>query len=127
MKVDIETAIKMKSALYDRVVKEGSDYALRRKNAYSSITKKVALGKLSEEIRIARILGELNGAERILRAIVENKDWDREAIEAELHFFIEDLSEIGSTYLTGKKVLGLEDILEMYGYYEKKKKEPTCQ
>jgi len=125
MIVDYETAEKMKSALFNTVVSQNEDYAIRRKFAYKQVTKKVNLTTLYEEIAIARVLGELSGAERLLRAIVENKDWDRETIEAELHIFIENLSEIGSKYLEGKKTFELDDILEMYGYFGKKKE--TCQ
>jgi len=126
MTVTAEQGEKMKSVLFNRVVDQNTDYAVRRKFAYKKITKKVTLEVLSAEIAMARILGELSGAERILQAIVDNKDWDREMIEAELHFFVESLAEIGSVYLEGKKTIGLEDILKMYGYYGKDK-EPTEQ
>jgi len=113
----------MDNVLFDRVVNQNRDYAIRRKFAYKKITKKVTLEVLSSEIAIARILGELSGAERILEAIVYNKDWTREDIEAQLHLFIESLAEIGSVYLEGKKTIELEDILEMYNYFDKDKKD----
>ena len=107
------------STLFEKVVKEHDAYASKRKFAYKRHTKKITPESLAQEISIGRVLGELSGAERILRAIVENKDWTREDIEAELHLFIESLSEISSLYLKGKKVVDLNNILEIYGYFGK--------
>jgi len=117
----------MENELYTRIVKHNTEYAYQRKFAYRKLGKKVSLETMANEIIIGRTLGELSGAEKILQAIVDNKDWDREMIEAELHIFVEKLAEVGSLYLQGKKTIELEDILKMYGYFGKEAQEQTCQ
>jgi len=117
----------MENELFNSLVKTNTAYASTRSFAYRKSKVKVTPNRLSEEIVIARILGELSGAEKLLQAIVDNKDWDREMIEAELHIFVEKLAEVSSMYLQGKKVIDLEDILDMYGYFGEKGKKETVQ
>ena len=112
----------MNSVLFKNVMNTSEGYAQRRKYAHR-VVKKITRERLFSEIAIARVLGELNSAERILEAIVDHKDWDREMIEAELHLFVKELAEVAGVYLEGKKVFDLEDILREYGYYKKEETE----
>lgn len=107
--------------LADKINAESDQYAASRKYAYKKVTKKITGEALRHEINIARYLGELSGAERLLRAIVENKEWTKEDIEAELHVFVQDLNNSAAKMLGKNEVVGLEDILKMYGYFNEEK------
>ena len=125
MNITKEQEAIMVNTMFEKSAQRNEAYASKRKFAHKAKGKKVTLETLAREVSVARVLGETGGAETILRAIVDNKDWTREDIEAEIHLFIESLAQISSMYLHGKKMIGLEDILEKYDYYAKK--EPTCQ
>ena len=94
-------------------------YAAMRCFSIKKKTKKVTFKMLKDEVIGSRLLGELSGAEKILQAIVDNKDWDRDMIEAELHTFIVELNNLACEYLKLNTLVGVEDILREYGYYEK--------
>lgn len=111
----------MANKLGEFVHNNASNYAERRKYSYKKYTKKSILELLRNEIQTGVILGELSGAERLLKAIVDNQDWDRSDIEAELHLFISNLNNVVSEYLNSNTMVDLEDILEMYGYSSKEK------
>ena len=95
-----------------------SKYATIRNFNVKKHTKKITSSILKEEIIAARILGEMSGAEKLLNAIVDNKDWDRGDIEAELHIYIKDLNNMVCEYLHSNRLLEVDDILKAYNYIE---------
>jgi len=113
----------MGQSLKEKVTKSCERYGNMRKFVYKQKGKKVTLENLKQEVAIARITGELSGAEKILTAICANLDWSREDIEAEIHLYIESLANISSEYLQGKRIVNLEDILSKYGYFDNTQKE----
>lgn len=113
---DIKAA---REKLLATITTESDRYAIRRKFSYKQHVKKISTEMLRQEIIIARILGELSGAERVLQSIVQNPEWQREDIEAELHFFIKDLNNVAATHLGANKTIDIEDILQIHGYFKK--------
>jgi len=110
--------------LLTTVVTESDRYAVRRKLALKTLgNKKLSLEKVRQEIIAARVLGELSAAERILQAITTNSDWSKEDIEAELHVFVKDLNNVAAEYLNTGRIIGVEDVLKIYGYFEEGKDE----
>ena len=81
--------------------------------------KKITLKMLEEELVIARMVGELSGAERVLKAVINNKEWSKEDIEAELHLFIKDVYNTISGQINHNKKIDIEDVLKIYEYYNK--------
>lgn len=108
------------SKILERIKKRSDDWAIKRKFIYKKNSKKISPEALRSEINIARFLGEMSGAEEILVAIVNNPEWDRADIEAQVHMFVRDLNSIASEYLGTQKVIDIEEILEIHGYYNSK-------
>ena len=92
-------------------------YVFLRLSKIKEKTKKITPAIFKEEVIGARLLGELSGAEKVLEAIVQNKHWDREFIEAELHVYIAELNNMACDYLSSNAKVDVGDILESYGYY----------
>ena len=109
----------MSSQLHDSVVEHSNQWAIKRKFYYKKKNKKVTFANLATEIVIAKTLGYLDSAEHLLKAIVKNPDWTREDIEAELHLYIQNLSNIAEESLGQEKSIDLDFILNEYDYYKK--------
>jgi hypothetical protein len=110
--------------------KDSLDYASGRKFAYASSgvsykkgRKKVSQEDLRKEVAVARILGEMSGAERVISSLVANPEWDRETLEAELHMFVVNCGDAAAELMQSENCIDLEEVLLTHGYYQKAKKE----
>ena len=104
----------------EKVVAYLEKYANMRSFNILSKTKKITPRILKQEIVTARILGELSAAEKIIQAIIDHKDWDREAIEGEMHIYALELNNLVSEYLNADRKMSVDDLLKLYGYFDKK-------
>jgi len=109
-----------KDPLYQSMIDHSNQWAAKRKMFYKNRKIKITGERLAAELRVAKILGYLDSAEHILKAITMNKDWTKEDIEAELHLYLQNLSNIAEEYMGQEKSIDLNFILEQYGYFDNK-------
>ena len=103
------------------VTQRATTYALKRKLLYKNAKKKCNPETLRREVLVAKLLGEMGAGERILRALRENSEWDKDTLEAELHIFISQVNNEVAKILGSNRILEVEDVLRTYGYYGKEK------
>ena len=103
------------------VFQNATTYAVKRKLLYKNAKKKCNPETLRQEVLIAKLLGEMGAGERILRALRENSEWDKDTLEAELHIFISQVNNEIAKITGSNRILEVEDVLRTYGYYEPKK------
>jgi hypothetical protein len=99
----------------DYIWKNSASYAFSRTQEYKN-RKKITPAILKDEITTGRVVGEMANAERILKAIIANPDWNREDIEAELHLLIQDLNNHLCEKLNLENKVDLEKVLSVHGY-----------
>ena len=124
---------KKETSIAEFVHKDSADYAAARKKVYAKspntewvtnsegkLVPLITPDDLKKEIKLARILGEVNGAERIIASLVGNPDWDRDMLEAKIQIFIYEVLNLVNDVVKGPKenYLKLQDVLETHGYYK---------
>lgn len=102
------------------MIKEAKDFSYERKLEFP---KKMTSEVFRTEVEHAHILGECASYERIISYIQMNPNISREDLEAAIHLNLEQSLESAAYYYQGKKLFGLEKILETHGYYGDKKDE----
>ena len=99
--------------------KDAGSYAADRKYVYiSNGNKKVTPENLRKEVMLARILGEMSGAERVISSLVANPDWDRDDLEVAIHQFVVDCADNAAKVMGEVNLIGINDVLEAHNYYK---------
>lgn len=97
------------------------EFSFERKNKFP---KKMTPEVFRTEVEHSHILGECSSYERIISYIRMNPTISREDLEAAIHLNLEQSLEAAAFYYQGRKMFGLEKILETHGYYpDNKEKE----
>ena len=103
------------------MIKAAKEFSYERKLKFP---KKMTSEVFRTEVEHAHILGECSSYERIISYIRMHPDISREDLEAAIHLNLEQSLGAAALYYQGRKLFGLEKILETHGYYpENKEKE----
>ena len=90
-------------------------YADGRKFAYTKHgKKKISPEDLRKEVMVARILGEMSGAERVTSSMVANPKWKMSDLSAAIQVFIVRCGEAACGIMKSNQIIGLEDVIEVH-------------
>lgn len=127
-----------KKTMGDILKEDALAYAAGRKFVHRKHGKaKVTQEDMRKEVAVSRMIGEMSATERIINHLVlmlASDDYEKEPtvekllslineFQAALHIFVVDCGEAASEVMQTENIIGLEDVLEVHGYYKKYKKE----
>ena len=110
--------INLEGTISKFILEDSKRYAWGRKIVYNK--KKPTRENLRQEVMIARILGEMSAAERVIATMVANPEWDRSDLECAIHEFVVNCNNTAASLMGTNQLIDIEDVLQAHDYYNKK-------
>ena len=113
-----EKEINLEGTISKFILEDSKRYAWGRKILYNK--KKPTKEDLRKEVMVARILGEMSAAERVIATMVAQPDWDRSDLESAIHEFVVNCNNTAASLLGSNQLIEIDDVLKAHDYYAKK-------
>jgi len=111
-----EQETNLEGTISEFILEDSRRYAWGRKILYGK--KRPTREDLRKEIVVARILGEMSAAERVVASMVANPDWDRSDLECAIHEFVVNCNNTAASLLGSSNLIDIEDVLKAHNYYK---------